>query len=318
MQYMLIDGNNIGYAAQHAGALEARKIEVQAIFGVLQTLRKLKKKFPEYKPVMLYDGKAKFRTDIYPQYKGNRNIDKAMEAARESYMIQLPIILDALSFLGVTTIKNDLLEADDLAGILSRAGTKRDTRTMLVSRDGDWLQLIDSHVSVHNPFEDTTTSEKNFVEVTGYVDGEAFLQAKAMHGDSSDNIPPIGGFGKGTTPKWMIKHGSVENFLIKHHKGILTEKLTAAEVRLINNIAPPYKIRTAKGHEGEVITYERTQDAFSRNFALMNLLTDPPKVAANTLRINREKDLAAFERLCNEFSFASILREIDQWAIEFD
>ena len=309
---LLIDGNNIGYASQMSNRLTVGDVETQAVYGVLKTIRKIIKKFPYYTLVILFDGKAQWRMDIWPEYKGNRDANKAMKDMRESYMAQLPLILDGLSHLGIAALKNDNAEADDIAGLFAKRANKKGDELLLVSRDKDWLQLVSPFVSVYNPIDDVFTNVHNFTERTGYIDGETFLQAKAMMGDSSDNIPPVGGFGKSKLPEWMMRWGSIDGFM-EQAREMTDKELTAAERGFLKNEAP--KSKTLKS--GEVREYAPRQDAFQRNYTIMNLLQ--PAISANEIKVINKPygDLDRFANFCSHLAFHSILREMDGWASDF-
>lgn len=70
----------------------------------------------------------------------------------------------------------------------------------LLTGDGDWLQLVRENVSWVSLREDAKHKQVNFeqfAELTGLPTPRAFLEAKALQGDTSDNIKGVGGIGDG-------------------------------------------------------------------------------------------------------------------------
>src|SRR6185369_9797542 len=72
---LLVDGSSYLYRAFHAiGELRSSKGEpTNAIYGVLNMLRRLHKDFPADYSACIFDAKGKtFRDDLYPEYKATR------------------------------------------------------------------------------------------------------------------------------------------------------------------------------------------------------------------------------------------------------
>ena len=72
---MLIDGNSIGFASHQSTKLTYNNESVQAIFGFIKTLKRLKERFRDYEPIILWDGES-WRYQLYSDYKGNRKDPK--------------------------------------------------------------------------------------------------------------------------------------------------------------------------------------------------------------------------------------------------
>ena len=115
---LLVDGSNIMHASHNSMPLTCGDMQVQAIFGTLRSLKSLLDTTPGQKEIIvLWDGRAEFRLDLYPAYKGNRApLDAKGIAHKEAFKRQAPFLHDALSMLGVRQMRSPLLEADDLQG----------------------------------------------------------------------------------------------------------------------------------------------------------------------------------------------------------
>lgn len=305
---MFVDSNNIGYASQMTTKLTVGTRQVQAVFGYLRSLRKILGENPSAQPLSLWDGKAQWRFDIYPEYKGNRNKDDKMALEKEAYEDQRPEIIRALSLLGVKQITYKTGEADDLAGYFSKRATETGNRVILVSGDKDWVQLVEENVLWTDPIRNRSCNAGSFTEFTGLGTPEQFLQQKALMGDTSDNIKGVGGIGEGTALELLERYESVENFLKMAKAGELPKKLPATHKRLASN--EPFIYR---GKE-----YPGMQDSYNRNMKIMDL-RNVEKPDPESLIIQRGQfDRNGFAEFCEEFAFASILRDLDNWLLPFE
>tara|TARA_R110000851_G_C13102760_1_gene569363 strand:- start:97683 stop:98624 length:942 start_codon:yes stop_codon:yes gene_type:complete len=305
---MFIDSNNIGFASQMTTKLTSGAREVQAIFGYLRSIRKIMGENPQMQPLSLWDGRAQWRYDLYPQYKGNRAKDEKMKLMREKYQEQRPDICRALHMLGVKQLTHKHGEADDLAGLMTNKAVAAGYRVLLVSGDKDWVQLVDDGVVWTDPIRNRSCTLGSFTDFTGCATQEDFVQLKALTGDNSDFIKGVGGIGDGTGIALIEQYGSVKNLLKLAEEGELPKKLPATYKRLIDN--KPFVYR---GN-----AYPGMQNSFDRNLKLMDLrsVEQPP---AEELIIDRgEFNKQAFKEFCEELSFNSILRDLDGWVAPFE
>lgn len=293
---LLIDGNSIAHANHNATTLTVGDFQVQAIFGFLKFLRALLHKTPgDVEPIVLWDGRAQFRVDIYDGYKGNRDALDAKQAAhKEAFKRQTPFIEKALEFLGVKQIRSPLLEADDLAFYFT--GLLDERQITLVTGDQDWLQLVNPNVSWFDPIRDRKVDHMTFLESVGYMDVYGFTEGKALQGDSSDNVPGIAGIGEKTAQLFIAKWGRVERFFQEVDAGTYTPKARAS--------------KTAKSlHHEQILASPEGRELFVRNMRLLNLRAarrpEPGELVINAKQPDPEKFIA----LCERLNFASILRE---------
>lgn len=314
LDVMLVDVNGVGYASNSVAKLTVGDYEVQAIFGTLNSIRELRLKNPNHSQVILWDGKAQWRYDLYPEYKANRTLDpnkKAkpyeikQQAMRDSYKLQRPDIVRGLELLGVTQILPEEDEADDLAGHLSGKFSKAGRKILLVARDQDWLQLVDDSVSWYNPIDKITVTGKTFEEYTGFKSQIQFLQEKALLGDNSDNIKGVDGIGPKAAPLIINHYGSVESLYLLAKDG---------------DWEPP--IPELKRYRKKITAFvgaEKTEglDVFDRNMKLMKLIgkaaPDPKTITVKKSPI----DVDGFLEFCRELNFSSIINKQEQWLEPF-
>ena len=296
----LVDINNLGFASMNSGQrLSSGEQETTAIYGITQSLIKLKKKL-EFgtRLIILWDGNSKWRRELYPAYKSNREVDAKQLASREAYKNQQDDIKEVLQALGLDQMIAYEHEADDLAGwICSNLRDVPGKQITLYTRDGDWKQLVSSNITWMNPFVDSEIiNAANFEQQTEYKTPEQFLSAKALQGDSSDAITGVGGIGKKGAKDLLDKYGSVVEFL-NHFAQNPNDRYPAAWKRLAKN-EPPKSSDVG------------TLDAFRRNASLMNLIH--PKVKSDEVILTRgtyNKD--ALVEICQRLSFQSVLDEIN-------
>ena len=306
MSYLIIDGNSIGYAAHSTKPLVVDGIgEVQAVYQSLKMLKSLKQKYSEYPNILwLWDGKADFRFELYPEYKGNRSDTAEKREVKEKYHAVEDYLRKCLSLLGVVQLIAPNYEADDLAAFYCRQATKKNRKVQLITGDGDWKQLVSKNVSWCDPrtklerFVDHT----NFSQETGFDTPGKFLMHKALMGDSSDNIPSVGIGDKGA--KLLIDHfGGVKQMLQAYKKD--------GEFNKSNLPGDEFKFHRKRYNE----FCKSGVGLFKRNYELMNLLTDKRDLdILNTVKASRSPtNIEEFEYVCRELRFMSIVREISRW-----
>ncbi len=139
-----------------------------------------------------------FRTDIYPEYKANR--DPAPADLKRQF-VQCRQFARAL---GLMECSSPRFEADDLIGALVEHGRRNGRASTIVTRDKDLTQLL----SRDDVFWDFAGKGKlgydRIPEVFG-VWPEQIADFLALAGDSVDNIPGVPGVGK-KTAEALLKH----------------------------------------------------------------------------------------------------------------
>jgi len=295
---LLVDGNSLLHANHHATPLTVGGMQVQAIFGMLRSLKSLMSITPGDKELLVaWDGRAQFRMELLPEYKANRvAADPAQQASKDAFKRQAPFVEKALSMLGIRQMRSPLLEADDLAGHLIPKLAEAGHRVTMVSGDKDWLQMVGPLVTWYDPIRDRRVNESNFLEFTGYFHPAGFVQGKALTGDNSDNISGVGGIGEKGAPLFVAEFGSVKEFLKRFDAGEF-KKLPAARQRL----ASP---------EGRAV--------FERNLKLMDWSLSRRPEPGEVINTPAIVDVAGFETLCQRLAFASILRDFTPFLAAFN
>lgn len=298
----LIDANSLGYAGQHAVELSSGGMPTQAIYNILMNLRTLKSGDRDAAFLYLWDDKAKFRFDIFPEYKGNRADTPEKRQAKEEYHLQQPYIQKMLTHLGLSQMRIEGFEADDLAYHLSKHFVAKGYKVNLISSDKDWLQMLDKNVTWVDMRLDRTCTQANFKEMTKFDDIERFVSAKCLMGDTSDNISGVGGVGEGACSAIFSRWSSVKDMVAEHKAlgGFTKENLSDKAFSRCRNKLNDLCTNT-----------NGMMQIYIRNQKLMNLALAPkPERFTST---PGKRDPEAFFDLCGELAFVSVLRQRAVW-----
>ncbi len=178
-----------------------------AVHGTVTMLERL---FRERKPHLLSicmdAGRVTFRKDIYPEYKANR------PAAPDDLRVQIKRSEDIVRAWGVSVLKQEGVEADDLIASAVRRARELSLRVVIVSADKDLMQLVGKDVLMWDTLRNKVFGEEEVKERFG-VGPELLGDLLALTGDSSDNIPGVPSVGPKTAATLLVEHGSLENIL---------------------------------------------------------------------------------------------------------
>ena len=174
------------------------------LFGIL--LRQIDAVKPDYMAVTFDLPAPTFRKLAYEPYKANRK--PSPDELRE----QFPYAKECLHAMGIRTLELEGYEADDLQGTLARlTHTHPDLEAYILTGDRDLLQLIDDRIRVLliGNKETVCYSTDLFKEKYGFPPS-GLVEAKALMGDSSDNIPGVAGIGEKTAYKLIGDFGTLD------------------------------------------------------------------------------------------------------------
>ena len=210
---LLIDGHSVLNRAFFGipDLTNSEGLHTNAIYGFLNILFKiLDEEEPDYLTVAFDRSEPTFRHKMYAEYKGTR------KPMAEELRQQVPIMKDILHAMGIATVEKAGLEADDILGTISVLAEQAGMTVSILSGDRDLLQLATDRVKIRIPKTKRTGTEiedYNAKEVKEkyLVSPKAFIDVKALMGDSSDNIPGVPGIGEKGATAIIAKFGSIEN-----------------------------------------------------------------------------------------------------------
>lgn len=203
---MIVDGTNLGF--------RFKKDMVKPIASSFtNTINSLGQSYEARDIIVLGDkGKSIFRTDIFPEYKGNRDEKYANrteeEVAADKQFFEY--LSDAFDLISTThpTFRIRGIEADDMAGFIIQCIGSHYDHIWLISTDGDWDTLLAPNIS---RFSFTTRKEYYLRDMFDHhnVDTvEQFISLKAIMGDLGDNIRGVEGIGAKRGYNIIREHGS--------------------------------------------------------------------------------------------------------------
>ncbi len=159
---------------------------------------------PEYVAVLFDESLSKsFRTEIYPEYKANR--DPAPPELKRQFQ-QCRRYVRAL---GIMECASPRYEADDLIGTLVTHGRTQGRPSTIVSRDKDLTQLLTKE-DVFWDFSGKGKLRYEQIPESFGVWPEQIADFLALAGDAVDNIKGVPGVGKKTASVLLEHFGSLE------------------------------------------------------------------------------------------------------------
>ena len=238
MKLLAIDGNSILNRAFYGIRLlsNSKGVFTNAITGFLNIfLKELSEVSPDCAAVAFDMRAPTFRHKKSAAYKANR---KGMP---EELAMQLPIIKQILTAMGIKVIECEGFEADDILGTLSRLCTENGGECYIVTGDRDSLQLVSESTTVRLATNKGTViyDPAKVKEVYG-LEPVQLIEVKALQGDSSDNISGVAGIGEKTALSLIQQFGSVDSLYEKLDGSTLTASVKA---KLANGKDSAYESR---------------------------------------------------------------------------
>ena len=203
----LIDGSAYVYRAYHAIShlSNSSGLPTNAVFGFTRMLIKLiEDKNPQYL-VMVFDSKGPtFRHEKYSQYKANR------PPMPDDLVVQQPYIRKVVEAFNIPIIEKQGFEADDLIATLAQQAESQGYRSVMVTGDKDFLQLVTSESTIWDPMKDRIWTEQNIIDKYKFKPSQ-LIDMMGFWGDTSDNVPGVPGIGEKTAIALIQQFGSMDN-----------------------------------------------------------------------------------------------------------
>ncbi|MGI5088931.1 DNA polymerase I [Treponema sp. OMZ 805] len=201
---------------------------VSALYGFFRSLAMILKTYrPQYFLAAFDSRTPTFRHEWYPEYKATR------DKTPEDLHAQIPHIEKILTTLGITCLRKDGFEADDIIATLACRAAQEGRRCVIISGDKDLAQLVGDFVSVLKPDKSEALAQWGIEEVKEHwgVAPAQMLDYLSLIGDTSDNIPGVKGIGPKTAVKLLQDYGTLDAVYehIDSIAGAVQKKLAAGK-----------------------------------------------------------------------------------------
>jgi 5'-3' exonuclease len=217
---MLLDAASMYFRAFY-GVKEPMKAPdgtpVNAVRGLLDMISRLLRARHPTRLIACMDAswRPAFRVAVLPSYKAHRANPDGSEQVPDDLNVQLPIIVDVLSAVGITMAWADGYEADDIIGTLAAQASEP---VEVVTGDRDLFQLVDDARAIRVAYigkgvANLELMDEAAVAARYQIPGRSYAAFAALRGDPSDGLPGVPGVGEKTAAALVRVFGTVEAML---------------------------------------------------------------------------------------------------------
>ena len=227
---ILIDATGYLFQAFHAlpPLTNSKGEPTGAIYGLINTLRKLKNSYPSSNHIVVFDAPGPtFRNELYAQYKANR------PPISPELRQQIKPSQELVEALGLPILVISGVEADDVIGTLTHEAVRDGHEVLICTSDKDMAQLVNDKVKLLNS-KTGTVMDAIAVNTKFGVMPEQIIDYLTLVGDQADNIPGVPKVGPKTASKWLAEYQNLAGVL-EHQQSIggkVGENLRAVADRL--------------------------------------------------------------------------------------
>jgi len=206
MSTLLVDSSFMAKRAYH-GFPEIRgpdsDIYRHMIRGFFMTVFSIYFKLKPERMILCFDGRSKYRYNLLPQYKGNREHDPI-------WGLNMSIIMNICTTLNIEWYIELDFEADDLIATLTRMipGVIN-----IATADKDMAQLINHRINCYNPVNGLLMNHSEAIAKFG-VRPDQMVDYLSMVSDTVDNVSGCDGIGKIIAANLLSKYQNVESIII--------------------------------------------------------------------------------------------------------
>lgn len=223
---LLVDGSSYlyraFYAMTHLSAPDGTP--TNAVYGVLNMLRRLRTEQPHDYCACVFDAKGKnFRHEWFADYKATR------PPMPDDLRPQADMLPDLVALMGWKVLKISGVEADDVIGTLAIQASEQGMNVVISTGDKDMAQLVNDRITLVNTMKNETLDAQGVIEKFG-VKPEQIRDFLALMGDKVDNVPGVEKCGEKTASKWLNEFGSLDEIMRRadEFKGKIGENLRHA------------------------------------------------------------------------------------------
>ena len=190
---VVIDGNPVAYRSFHSPGTRnlctSTGVKSGLFYGFLRTYLALRKRLPNSHFIICFDAGRSWRNDACAEYKTH-----AEDVRPGGFSTQMMDVLAFLHYVGIATLQEAMLEADDLISVLVSEWVKVYKSAIIVSSDRDFFQLVSEHILLYDDRAKKFYGPKEVENLTG-VKLHYFLNYKCLIGDKADRLSGVYGYG---------------------------------------------------------------------------------------------------------------------------
>ena len=188
---LLVDSLNLGFRFKHMGKRDFAS-------DYVKTVQSFARSYEASRIIITGDWGSTWRTDIYPEYKGNRKEGRELQSNEEkeewkAFFSEMDKTLNLLQ-MQYTVLKYEGVEADDIIAYISTTAVNDYNHIWIISSDKDLDLLVNNKVSRFSFLTRKETTLENFESHYGYPQSW-HIGIKVLLGDSGDNVPGVAGVG---------------------------------------------------------------------------------------------------------------------------
>ena len=226
----------------------------QPIGGLKGFIKILQKLVRETKPdniIIAWDGPdgSRKRKTMDKNYKAGRKPIRLNRAIRNltedeelaNKMWQQKRIIEYMNEMPIIQVLIPQIEADDIISYVTQMKHYEGWQKIIVSNDRDFMQLCDEETVLWRPTVNEMLNTKRIVETTG-VHPRNMALARAMAGDTSDNLPGIKGAGLKTIQKRLPFLGEDKDYTIPEVLDYCIKSTKGSRVKFYDNVIENKKL----------------------------------------------------------------------------
>ena len=320
MKYALIDTANTFFRARHIASRNSTTEEKigMALHLTLASVNQVVRKFGIDHVVFCLEGRS-WRKDYYGPYKKNRIVDATQQTEAEveenkmfweTYELFTTFLKEKTN---VSVLRHERAEADDI--IARFIHLHPNDSHYIISRDTDYIQLIDQHVFQYNGITNQFITLEGYHDEKGKLivdkktkeakllgDPKFHLFEKCMRGDASDNV--FSAYPGVRTKGSKNKVGLVEAYEDRNKQGFNW-----------NNMM----LQRWVDHDG---VEHRVREDYERNRTLIDLTAQPQDIKdavdqriRETVRTTVTPQVGVhFMRFCGKYELSKISEQAETYA----
>ena len=286
---IIVDGNSLMYRAFYGmrPTTTSKGLYTNAIFGFIKMMNHLLTSKYDNILVAFDAGKKTIRHELMQDYKAGR------PPMPDEFRMQIAYIKQFLDIIRVKQYEQELYEADDIIGTMSKKAEDEGYHVDIYSSDRDLLQLISDNVTVHMNkvgMSDMDDYTPEFFHERYQINYNQFIDLKALMGDKSDNLPGIPGIGEKKAVKLLQKYETLDKIIENK------DEIPGADGEKIRN-----------NYESAILT--RKMATILRDFPINLKLEDT---------VYQEYDKEKLIKFYEELEFKSLLKELQSDEVKLD